>query len=175
VDRPDTSFLGSFITQEYPATRHDNQQPWIARVTANNSARPSADNRSPRGASPRPVHDRGRVTWPLTPPEHTNTKSPPRRLTNSTSSRCPLSTWKGCVTTTKPKSSLDDVALCHLRRHGGGQDPSTGRRRGAQRRLRDGFPGLFLRFSARAQPASGVGCAHGWDLAEESELGARCG
>jgi RNA-directed DNA polymerase len=29
--------------------------------------------------------------------------------------------------------------------HGGGQDPPAGRRRGAERRLRDGFPGLLLR------------------------------
>jgi hypothetical protein len=52
-----------------------------------------------------------------TPPTHTNTWSAPRRLTNKTSSRCPFSGWNGWVTTTKPKSSLDDAALCRDRRN----------------------------------------------------------
>src|SRR5262249_52620228 len=45
------------------------------------------------------------------------TLSVPRRLTNRTSSRRPVSGWNGWVTTTKPESSLDDAALCRLRRN----------------------------------------------------------
>src|SRR5262249_9459490 len=57
----------------------------------------------------------------------------------------------------------------------GGQAPSTCRRRGTERRLRDGLSRLLLRGSARAQPATGGGCARDRDPAEEGELGARCG
>ena len=52
----------------------------------------------------------------------------------------------------------------------GGQDPSAGGGRGAERHLRDGLPGFFLRVSAGAQPASRVGCARCRDRAEEGEL-----
>src|ERR1700733_13211965 len=55
------------------------------------------------------------MTCPLTPPEQANTVSPARRFTYKTSSRCPVSGWNGCITTTKPKTSLDDAALCRLR------------------------------------------------------------
>ena len=80
-------------------------------------ASPSADSRRGSGGSPRSVHACGSVICPLTPPEHTNTVSAPRRLTKRTSSRCPFSGWNGCVTTTKPEGSLDDAALCRLRRN----------------------------------------------------------
>ena len=77
VDTLDRSFLCVIITQEYVAARHDDQQPRIARVTAPSAANPSADNRCRRTGSPRSVHASGTVIWPLTPPEHTNTVSPP--------------------------------------------------------------------------------------------------
>ena len=41
--------------------------------------------------------------------------TPARRLANKISSRCPFSAWNGCLTTRKPKRSLDDAALCRLR------------------------------------------------------------
>ena len=87
VDTLDRSFLCVIITQEYVAARHDDQQPRIARVTAPSAANPSADNRCRRTGSPRSVHASGTVIWPLTPPEHTNTVSPARRLRYRTSSR----------------------------------------------------------------------------------------
>src|SRR6476620_7257166 len=43
----------------------------------------------------------------------------------------------------------------------GGQDPSAGRRRGAQRDLRGGLPWLLLRISSRARPARRVGRVDG--------------
>ena len=52
--------------------------------------------------------------------------APARRLANKISSRCPFSAWNGCVTTTKPKRSLDDAALCRLR--GNGKRPLLARR-----------------------------------------------
>ena len=55
------------------------------------------------------------------------------------------------------------AAAAARHRHAGGQDRSAGRRRGAQRRLRGGLPGLLLRVPAGTQPASGVGCARGRD------------
>src|SRR6476659_9946672 len=67
------------------------------------------------------------------------------------------------------------AATAARHRHAGGQDRPAGRRRGAQRRLRGGLSGLLLWVSAGASSASCVGCAHGRDLAEEGELGARCG
>jgi len=57
--------------------------------------------------------------------------------------------------------------------HAGGQDRPAGCRRGAQRRLRGGFPRFLLWVSAGAQPASRVGCTRGRDRTEEDELGAR--
>ena len=100
------SFLCAFITQDYVATSHDDQQPRIARVTAARSARPRTDNRCVPGGPPRSVHDSGSVTCPPTAQAHTNTRLAPRRLTNNTSNRSPCNGWNGCVTTTKPKSSL---------------------------------------------------------------------
>jgi hypothetical protein len=81
VDTMERSFLCLLITQECVASRHDNQQPRIARVTTFRAANPSVDNRCRCGASPRSVQDRGSVICPPTPPEQTNTASPPRRLT----------------------------------------------------------------------------------------------
>src|SRR5215469_9226637 len=54
----------------------------------------------------------------------------------------------------------------------GGQDPPEGSGPGAERHLRGGFPGLLLRVPAKVQPARRAGCAGGWDLQEEGELGA---
>jgi len=49
----------------------------------------------------------------------------------------------------------------------GGQDCPAGRRRGAQRHLRGGFPGFLPRIPAGAWSASSVGRARGRDRAEE--------
>ena len=46
------------------------------------------------------------------------------------------------------------AAAAARHRHAGGQDRPAGRRRGAQRRLRGGLPGLLLRVPAGARPAS---------------------
>ncbi len=91
VDRPDKSALCVFITQDYAVAAHRDQQPRTARVTTDNSIRPSTESRCSAGGSARSVHDHGTVTCPPTPPEHTNTGAPARRLTNKTSRRCPLS------------------------------------------------------------------------------------
>src|SRR6266702_1419739 len=117
-------FFCSFITKEYVAARHDNQRPCSARVAVPSAASPSAGSRCASGSSPRSVHDSGSVICPLNPPEQVNTVAPARRLANRISSRCPFSGWKGWVTTTKPKGSLDDAALCRLRGHAENPDPS---------------------------------------------------
>ena len=88
----------SFITQEYVVTRHDNQQPRIARVTPPSVGQtPRTDNRCRRtGGSPRSVHDRGTVTCPPTPPAHTNTVSPRPALDEQTPPAAdPISGWNG--------------------------------------------------------------------------------
>ena len=86
------------------------------RISVSRSARCAADSRRGSGGSPRSVHACSNVIWPLMPPAHTNTVSAPRRLAERTSSRWPFSGWNGCVTTTKPEGSLDDAALCRVRR-----------------------------------------------------------
>ena len=96
------------ITQDYAAASHDDQQLSIARVTAARSARPATDNLCATAGSLRSVHECDSVTCPPTAPAHTNTTSVPRRLTNNTANRRPHNGWNGCVTTTKPKSSLHD-------------------------------------------------------------------
>src|SRR6202008_1453640 len=111
---------------EYVVTRHDNQQPRMARVTAARSASPSTDNRRVDGAAPRSIHDSGRVICPPPRPAHTNTAPAPRRLTNNTANREPSNGWNGCATTTKPKSSLHDRGLCRLRRNPPRQLTATG-------------------------------------------------
>lgn len=108
ANAPPPPFLCVFITQECAASSHDDQQPSIARVTAARSARPWADNRCATAGSLRSVHECDSVTCPPTAPAHTNTTSVPRRLTNNTANRSPRNGWNGCVTMTKPKSSLHD-------------------------------------------------------------------
>jgi hypothetical protein len=105
-----------FTTQDdAPHATHD-QQPSIPRVTPASAANPAADRRNSPGSPPRSVQDRGSVTCPLAPSEHTSTESAPRFLANSTCNRCPRNGWNGCVTTTQPKSVLDEAALCRHRR-----------------------------------------------------------
>lgn len=55
----------------------------------------------------------------------------------------------------------------------GRQDCPAGRRRGAERNLRDGLSRLLLWVSTWAQSTSSIGCADRWDSSEEGELGAR--
>ena len=57
----------------------------------------------------------------------------------------------------------------------GGQDRSAGRRRGAQRRLRGGLPGLLVWVPAGARPHDALDALAVGIRAEAGELGARCG
>ena len=86
------------------------------------AARPSADSRHPSGAGPRSVHDSRTVTRPSSALSPTSTTAPARRLANKTSSRCPLSGWNGCVIRTEPEGSLEETALCRLRRQAEGAE-----------------------------------------------------
>ena len=113
----DRSFLCAFITQECDVSRHDNQQPRIARVTADSSARPSIDNRCARGGSPRSVHDRGTVIWPPTPPEHTNTASRAAALDEQHLQTLPVQRMERMRDDDKTQIVTGRPALCRLRRN----------------------------------------------------------
>src|SRR5699024_5058232 len=105
------------ITQDHFMREGHGQSPAISRVAPASAVSPGTDSRRPTGGSPRSVHDGGSVTCPARPPSHTSTRPAPRRLSSNTRNCCPWSGWNGWVTTTKPKSELDDAALCRNRPH----------------------------------------------------------
>ena len=96
---------------------HRDQRPSIERASMSSAASPSAERRPPAGDATRSVHDSKTVTRPSPALSQARTTWPPRRRENSTSTRCPRSGWNGCVMTTKPERSLEDLALCRFRRH----------------------------------------------------------
>src|SRR2546421_5454651 len=55
----------------------------------------------------------------------------------------------------------------------GGQDRPALRRRGIERDLRDGLPGIFLRIPAGAEPTSSAGRCGLRNVEEDGEVGAR--
>ena len=110
VDILDQSVLCVFITQVCSPPGRDDQPPPIARVAATRSLNPSTDNRCDHTTAPAV-----RSTTATASPDRRHRRRRRRPRPHRAASHTPrppaaarsASGWNGCVTTTKPKSSLD--------------------------------------------------------------------